>query len=75
MFSNKRQWTGTAVSNTCGLADLSAGSSIKTRTVSAAAIATIDVTSTRNDIIMTLIYKIDQKRICFYRYAILMILI
>ena len=49
MFSYKRYRTGTVVPNTCGLTDLSTGSSIKTRIVLAAAIGTRKVTSTRNN--------------------------
>ena len=47
VFSRKRYWTGTVVPNTCGLTDLSAGSSIEARTASAAAISTCDVTNAR----------------------------
>ena len=50
VFSYKRYRTGTVVPNTCGLTDLSTGSSIKTRIVLAAAIGTREVISTRNNV-------------------------
>ena len=50
MLSYKRYRTGTIVPNTCGLTDVSTGSSIKTRIVLAAAIGTRKVTSTRNNV-------------------------
>ena len=50
VFSYKRYRTGTVVPNTCGLTDVSTGSSIKTRIVLAAAIGTHEVTSTRNNV-------------------------
>ena len=49
VLSYKRYRTGTVVPNTCGLTDVSTGSSIKTRIVLAAAIGTHEVTSTRNN--------------------------
>ena len=50
MLSYKRYRTGAVVPNTCGLTDVSTGSSIKTRIVLAAAIGTREVISTRNNV-------------------------
>ena len=55
VFTNKRYRTGTVVPNICGLTDLSAGSSIETRIVPAAAVATCDVSGTWN--VRSLMYK------------------
>ena len=50
VLSYKRYRTGAVVPNTCGLTDVSTGSSIKTRIVLAAAIGTREVISTRNNV-------------------------
>ena len=55
VFTNKRYRTGTVVPNICGLTDLRAGSSIETRTVLAAAVATCDVSGTWS--VGSLMYK------------------
>ena len=57
VFTNKRYRTGTVVPNICGLTDLSAGSSIETRIVPAAAVATRDIISTWNNVVRSLMYK------------------
>ena len=55
VFTNKRYRTGTVVPNICGLTDLRAGSSIETRIVLAAAVATCDIGGTWN--VWSLMYK------------------
>ena len=55
MFPNKQLWKGTTVPYTCGLTDLSAGSTIETQIVPATVIATLDVTNTWNHIAINLL--------------------
>ena len=55
VFTDKRYRTETVVPNICVLTDLSAGSSIETRIVPAAAVATCDVGGTWN--VWSLMYK------------------
>ena len=59
VFTDKRYRTGTVVPNICGLTDLSAGSSIETCIVPAAAVATCDVSGTWK--VWSLMYKIWLK--------------
>ena len=55
VFTDKQYWTETVVPNICVLTDFSAASSIETRIVPAAAVATCDVGGTWN--VWSLMYK------------------
>ena len=69
VFTNKRYRTGTVVTNICGLTDLRAGSSIETRTVLAAAVATCDVSGTWS--VGSLMYKNLLKYKLFFHFIII----
>ena len=69
VFTNKRYRTGTVVPNICGLTDLRAGSSIKTRIVLAAAVATCDVSGTWS--VGSLMYKKLLKYKLFFHIIIM----
>ena len=69
VFTNKRYRTGTVVPNICGLTDLRAGSSIETRTVLAAAVATCDVSGTWS--VGSLMYKNLLKYKLFFHFIII----
>ena len=68
VFTNKRYRTGTVVPNICGLTDLRAGSSIETRIVLAAAVATCDVSGTWS--VGSLMYKKLLKYKLFFHIII-----
>ena len=69
VFTNKRYRTGTVVPNICGLTDLRAGSSIETRIVLAAAVATCDVSGTWS--VGSLMYKNLLKYKLFFHFIIM----
>ena len=69
VFTNKRYRTGTVVPNICGLTDLRAGSSIETRIVLAAAVATCDVSGTWS--VGSLMYKNLSKYKLFFHFIIM----
>ena len=69
VFTNKRYRTGTVVPNICGLTDLRAGSSIETRIVLAAAVATCDVSGTWS--VGSLMYKNLLKYKLFFHFIII----
>ena len=69
VFTNKRYRTGTVVPNICGLTDLRAGSSIKTRIILAAAVATCDVSGTWS--VGSLMYKNLLKYKLFFHFIIM----
>ena len=69
VFTNKRYRTGTVVPNICGLTDLRAGSSIETRIVLAAAVATCDVSGTWS--VGSLMYKKLLKYKLFFHIIIM----
>ena len=69
VFTNKRYRTGTVVPNICGLTDLRAGSSIETRIVLAAAVATCDVSGTWS--VGSLMYKNLLKYKLFLHFIII----